>query len=159
MSDYTTEELQTIVKAPLLTGLSVALVDLGIISTAIEAAALSKQIAGSAQKYPNNSIIQAAFSEETLKSGKVKLEKPEVKPEDVESGAIIESAIAASNDAIQIVEGKATAEEVTQYKQFIYDSAVAVAEAAGSGLFGSGAVKVSEKEAAALGRLKTALAV
>ncbi|PZO40689.1 MAG: hypothetical protein DCF21_17800 [Leptolyngbya sp.] len=159
MSDYTTEELQIIVKAPLLTGLSVALVDLGIVSTAIEAAALSKEIAGAAQKYPGNSIIQAALSEEALKSGKVKLEKPEIKPEDVESGTVIDSAIAACNTAIQVVEGKSTAEEIAQYKQFIYDSAVAVAEAAGRGIFGSGSQKVSDREAAALDRLKIALAV
>ena len=158
MSDYTTEELQIIVKAPLLTGLSVALVDMGIVSTAIEAAALSKEIAGAAQTYPGNSIIQAALSEEALKSGKVKLEKPEVNPKDVESGAVIDSAIAASNTAIQVVEGRATAAEIAQYKQFIYDSAVAVAEAAGTGIFGSGSPKVSDKEAAALARLKVALA-
>jgi hypothetical protein len=45
MSDYTIAELQTLVQAPMMTGLSVAMVDMGIVSTAIEAAAMSKQIA------------------------------------------------------------------------------------------------------------------
>ncbi|MGF1567234.1 MAG: hypothetical protein ACFCVD_04030 [Nodosilinea sp.] len=157
MSDYTPADLQAIVKAPMMTGLAVAMVDMGIVSTAIEAAAMSKEIAGAAQKYPTNSIIQAALSEETLKSKQVKLEKPDIKPEDVESGAIVDNAIVDINTALQLVDGKAAAEEITQYKQFIYDCGVAVAEAAGSGLFGSGNPKISAQEAAALARFKAAL--
>jgi hypothetical protein len=157
MSDYTTTDLQTLVKAPMMTGLSVAMVDMGIVSTAIEAAAMSKQIAGAAQKYPANSIIQAAFSEETLKSRQVKLEKPDVKPEDVKSGAMIDGAIADINAALALVTGKASDAEIAEYKQFIYDCGLAVAEAAGTGLFGSGSNKVSVKEAAALERFKVVL--
>jgi hypothetical protein len=158
MSDYTPEELQTIVKAPMFTGLAVAMVDMGIVSTAIEATAMSKQIAGAADKYPDNSVIQAAFSEETFKSGKVKMDKPDVKPGDTKSGAVIDQAIEAINAAIAAIQDKATAEEVAEYKQFIYDCGQAVAEAAGSGLFGSGK-KVSAEEAAALDKLKAAMAL
>ncbi len=157
MNDYTTTDLQTLVKAPMMTGLSVAMVDMGIVSTAIEAAAMSKQITGATQKYPANSIIQAAFSEETLKSRQVKLEKPDVKPEDVKSGAMIDEAIADINAALALVAGKASDAEIAEYKQFIYDCGLAVAEAAGTGLFGSGSNKVSDKEAAALARFKVAL--
>jgi hypothetical protein len=157
MSDYTPADLQILVKAPMMTGLSVAMVDMGIVSTAIEAAAMSKQIAGAAQKFPANSIIQAAFSEETFKSGQVKLEKPDIKPEDVKSGAMIDNAIADISAALTLVESKASAEEVAEYKQFIYDCGVAVAEAAGEGLFGSGSNKVSAAEAAALAKFKMAL--
>ncbi|PZV00865.1 MAG: hypothetical protein DCF32_16935 [Leptolyngbya sp.] len=157
MSNYTTAELQTLVKAPMMTGLSVAMVDMGIVSTAIEAAAMSKQIAGAAQKYPANSIIQAAFSEETMKSGQVKLDKPDIKPEDVKSGAMLDSAIADISAALTLVEGKASAEEIAEYKQFIYDCGAAVAAAAGEGLFGTGSNKVSAAEAAALAKVKVAL--
>ena len=157
MSDYTTADLQVLVKAPMMTGLSVAMVDMGIVSTAIEAAAMSKQIAGAAQKYPANTIIQAAFSEETLKSRQVKLDKPDVKPEDVKSGGMIDEAIADINAALALVTGKASDAEIAEYKQFIYDCGLAVAEAAGAGLFGSGSNKVSAQEAAALERFKLAL--
>ncbi|NJL46504.1 MAG: hypothetical protein HC929_01970 [Leptolyngbyaceae cyanobacterium SM2_5_2] len=156
MADYTTEDLQAIVTAPMMTGLAVAMVDMGIVSTAIEAAAMSKEIAGAAQKYPANSIIQAAFSEEAMKSGQLKLEKPDIKPEDVQSGAVVDNAITTINVALQVLEGKATPEEIAEYKQFIYDCGQVVAEAAGSGLFGSGD-KVSDKEAEALARLKAAM--
>ncbi|MBW4462098.1 MAG: hypothetical protein KME47_17925 [Nodosilinea sp. WJT8-NPBG4] len=157
MSNYTTAELQTLVKAPMMTGLSVAMVDMGIVSTAIEATAMSKQIAGAAQKYPANSIIQAAFSEETMKSGQVKLDKPDIKPEDVKSGAMIDSALADISAALTLVDGKASAEEVAEYKQFVYDCGAAVAAAAGEGLFGTGSNKVSTAEAAALAKFKVAL--
>ncbi|WP_017302396.1 hypothetical protein [Nodosilinea nodulosa] len=156
MSNYTPAELQTLVKAPMMTGLSVAMVDLGIVSTAIEAAAMSKQIAGAAEKYPANSIIQATFSEAAMKSGDVKLDKPDIKPEDVKSGAMIDHAIADITAALAVVAGKASDTEIAEYKQFIYNCGTAVAEAAGSGLFGSGS-KVSAAEAAALDRFKTAL--
>jgi hypothetical protein len=156
MSDYTPEALQTIVKAPMFTGLAVAMVDMGIVSTAIEATALSKQIAGAAQKYPTNSVIQAAFSEAAFKQGQAKMAKPDVKPEDAKSGAIVDQAIDAINAALAVIKDQATAAEVTDYKQFIYDCGKAVAEAAGSGLFGSGS-KVSAEEAAALDKLKSAM--
>ncbi len=156
---YTGEELSTISEAPMMIGMAVAMVDMGIVSTAIEAAAMSKEVSGAAQKYPSNSIIQSVFSETAMKSGQIKMEKPDIKPEDVQSGAVVDKAIDAANAALTVVDGKATPEEITEFKQFIYSCAEAVANAAGSGLFGSGNPKVSDKEAAALAKIKAALAV
>jgi hypothetical protein len=159
MTAYTPQELNTIAEAPMMIGMAVALVDLGVFSTAIEAITLSQQLANVAQKYPSNSIIQSVFSEEVLKSGQNKMKKPDIKPEDVQSGAVVDHAIASANTALGIVEGKATPEEIHQYKEFLYACADAVAKAAGSGLFGSGSTKVSDKEAAALVKIKAALTV
>lgn len=159
MATYTNPELSTIAEAPMMIGMAVAMADIGIVSTAIEAAAMSKQIAGAAEQYPSNSIIQSVFAQEVLKSGAVKLEKPNLKPEDVESGAIVDQAIAAAHQALSVVEGKATPEEIREFKEFLYACGDAVANAAGSGLFGSGNPKVSDKEAAALAKIKTALAI
>jgi hypothetical protein len=159
MTNYTPQDLNAIAEAPMFIGTAVALVDMGVISTAIEAVALSKQLAQVAQKYPSNSVIQSVFSEEMLKSRQGKMSKPDIKPEDVQSGAIVDQAIAATNAALTAVEGKATPEEIDQYKEFIYACADAVANAAGSGLFGSGSPKVSGKEASALAKIKAALAV
>lgn len=158
MTDYTPQELNTIAEAPMFIGMAVALVDMGIVSTAIEAVALSKQLAQVAQKYPSNSIIQSVFSEERLKS-RPKMEKPDIKSEDIQSGAVVDHAITATNNALGVVAGKATPLEIDQYKEFIYACADAVANAAGSGLFGSGSSKVSDKEASALAKIKAALAV
>ncbi|MGL5080390.1 MAG: hypothetical protein ACRC8A_02775 [Microcoleaceae cyanobacterium] len=155
--NYTPEELTAIAQAPMMTGLSVAMVDMGIVSTAVEAAALSKQIAGVAEKYPNNSVIQSVFSMEALKSGRAKMQKPDIKPEEVQSGALVAKAIDTINSTVAMLNGKATPEEIQQYKEFVYACGEAVANAAGSGLFGSG-TKISEKEAVALEQFKTALA-
>lgn len=157
MTTYTAEELSQIATAPMVIGMAVAMVDMGVVSTAIEAAAMSKQVSGAAARYPQNSIIQAVFSDAAIKSGQIKLEKPDIKPEDVQSGAVVDQAIATANQALTLVEGKATPEEVAEFKQFIYACADAVANAAGSGLFGSGNPKVSPTEAAALSKIKIAL--
>lgn len=159
MATYTPEELSKIAEAPMMIGMAVAIVDMGIISTAIEAAAMSKEVAGAAAKYPNNSIIQAVFSEAAIKSGSVKMEKPDIKPEDVQSGAVVDKALAVVDAAVAAIGDKATPAEVTEFKQFVYACADAVANAAGSGLFGSGNPKVSDKEAVALAKIKAAFAV
>ena len=156
---YTPEELNTIAQAPMAIGMAVALTDVGIVSTAIEAVALSKELAGAAKKYPTNSIVQATFSEAVLSSGKIQRSKPDVKAEDIESGAIVINAIATVDLAIATIGTKATPEEITQFKQFIYACAEAVASAAGSGLFGSGDPKVSATEASALSKIKAALSI
>lgn len=155
-TNFTPDELKTIIKAPMMTGLAVSMVDLGLVSTVPEAAALSKEMAGAAIKYPNNTVIQSVFSDEAIKSGTVKVDRPEVKPEDVKSGKVVDDAIAAINSALALLNGKASSEEIAEYKGFVYDCAEAVANAAGSGLFGSGE-KVSDKEAAALTKLKAVL--
>jgi hypothetical protein len=156
MADYSAETLQAIIKAPMSTGLAVAMVDMGIVSTAIEAAAMAREIASAAERYPTNAIIQAAFAPEVMKSGQINLEKPDIKPAEVESGAVVDRAIADIEVALQAIGTTASTADINVYKQFIYDCGKAVAEAAGSGLFGSGN-KVSEKEAAALNRIKLAL--
>ncbi len=155
---YTDAELQKIAQAPFLTGVAVSMVDLGLVSSIPEIAALSSVLADAAFKYPNNSIIQAAFSEQAIKDGKFQLERLKVQPEEVKSGAIVDRAIDSISEAVTALSGKASDQEIVQYKEFIYSAAEAVAKAAGSGLFGSGE-KVSATENAALSKIKLALAI
>ena len=155
---YTTEELIKITTAPFLTGMAISLVDLGIVSSVTEVIALSSAIADSSMKYPNNTIIQAAFSKQALKDGTYKPENLTLKAEEVKEGMAVEKAITAINEAITIVQGKATEEEIKEYKEFIYSVGEVVANAAGSGLLGTGE-KVTEKEAVALTQIKAALAI
>ncbi len=157
-ANYSEQELSTVANAAMLTGIAVAMVDMGIVSSAIEAVAMTKEIVGATSKYPNNSIIQAAFSESAIQSGSTKMNKPDIKPEEIQSGAIVDKAIEAVNSAVSMLKDKATPAEIQEYKAFIYTCAEAVAKAAGSGLFGFGS-KVSDKETAALTKIKTALGV
>jgi hypothetical protein len=159
MTTYTSEELNTIVHAPMTVGMAVAVVDIGIVSSAIEAVVLSQQLVGAAKKYPNNSIVQAAFSDAVLGSGQIKHQKPDIQPEDVKSGVVVDRAIASVNRAVTAIGTKATPQEVIEFKQFVYACAEAVASAAGSGLFGSGDPKISPTEASALTRIKAGLGI
>ncbi len=157
IDNYTPDELATVAGAVMITGMAVALVDAGIISTAIEATAMAREIAGAAKKYPGNEIIQALFSEESVKKAKDNPPtKVEIEAEDLQPDTAVDTAIGKINDALAVLNGKATPEDVQQYKEFIYSCADAVANAAGSGLFGTG-TKVSDREAAALTKIKATL--
>jgi hypothetical protein len=149
---YTTDESKTVLQAVMMSGMAVAIADMGLVSTAIEMSALAKELVGATQHFPNNSIIQGVFSEDNLKH----LSAGEV-PKDITPDNAAGKAIEAINSATSLLSTKATPEEVNEFKKFIYTCAEAVANAAGSGLFGSGATKVSAQEAATLAQLKTAL--
>lgn len=151
---YTTDEAKTVTQAVMMSGMAVAIADLGLVSTAIEMSALARELVGATQHYPNNSIIQSVFSEEALKHN-----TPGEVPKDLTPENAADQAIAAINSATSLLSTKATPEEVNEFKHFVYTAAEAVANAAGSGLFGSGAQKVSDKEAATLAKLKAALGV
>jgi len=151
MSAYTPTELDTLRKPPMATGLAISIADGGIISTAIEFAAMLKKIKRGAQTYPSNSIIQAAFGKDS------NYDPPQNKPQDVQSDDLVDQAIERINAALAIVAGKANDAEITEYKQFIYNCGVAAAEAAGTGPFGRGSEKVSKAEATALEKIKAAL--
>jgi hypothetical protein len=138
MATYTPDELSAIANAPMSIGMAVAMADMGIFSSAIEAVALTKEIVGAAN---------------------IKRQKPDVTAEDVKSGAIITKAIASVDVAVSAIGTKATPAEVAEFKQFIYACAETVASAAGSGLFGSGDPKVSTEEATALAKIKVALSL
>ncbi|PSB20238.1 hypothetical protein C7B61_16385 [filamentous cyanobacterium CCP1] len=155
---FTPEELKTLAGSVMLSGMAVSMVDMGVVSTAIEANAMAQEVAGATQKYPSNAVIQALFSEEAVKqarsNGTMKLD---VKPEEMQPNLAVDTAVTKINEALVILNQKATPEETQEFKEFIYSAADRVANAAGNGLFGSGGSKVSDKEAAALAKLKAAL--
>lgn len=150
----TSEEKNKLMQAVTITGMAVAVADMGIVSTAIEAAAMAKAVVGAGQKYPDNALIQAVFSEESIKQGYGKEPTKELTPENA-----LTEAIATINEAVTLASAQVSPEEVQDYKQLIYDVADRVANAAGSGLFGSGKQKVSPEEQVALAQIKTALGI
>lgn len=157
LPDYSSDEIAKVAGAVMISGMAVAMVDMGVISTAIEAAAMAKEVSGAAKKYPSNTIIQSLFSEEAIEKAKIQgTSKVEIKAEDMKPDTAIDTANKAITEALAILGTKATPEEIKQYKEFVYSCAEAVANAAGSGLFGTGE-KVSPSEAAALAQLKVTL--
>jgi len=151
-ADYTDAEWKTLLMAPLACGFAVAMSDFGLISTAIEGAAMNKELAAATETYAGNELIQNLFK-------KADGTEP-VKLDPAELGNSAENATEKATgfiaEAIKILSEKSPA-ELADYKALCYSVSDRVANAAGSGLFGSG-TKVSEKEAALLAKLKTLLA-
>jgi tellurite resistance protein len=69
---------------------------------------------------------------------------------------VLDRALAEVDAAMALARSKADEASVKQYAELIVDGCVAVAEAAGKGLFGSGE-KVSAAEKATLERIRTHL--
>lgn len=149
---YTPEEANKVIKATTMSSIAVAIADIGIVSTAIEMTAMVKELVGAAKTYPNNSIIQAVFSDESLKKNSSGETPKNVTPENA-----TDLAINSINEALSILSLKSSPEEIQEYKKFIYSCADRVANAAGEGLFGTGKTKVSPKETVALDKLKATL--
>jgi hypothetical protein len=151
MATYTQEESASLIKAAVVTGMAVAIADLGIVSTAMEMSALTQEILNATQKFPGNSLLQAAFSEENIKKTASGTAPKDMTPENA-----VNLAVEAISQGL-VIAGSASPSEVSQYKELIYACGERVANAAGSGLFGSGSSKVSTQEAAVLTKIKAAL--
>lgn len=151
-ADYTDAEWKTLLLAPLACGFSVAMSDFGLVSTAIEGAAMSKELSEATKTYANNELIQTLFKKGEG-TEQVKIDPAELGSD---ANAAVEKATTYITEAVAILSAKAPT-ELADYKALCYGVAERVANAAGSGLFGTG-TKVSDKEAVALAKLKTTLA-
>ncbi|OKH40035.1 hypothetical protein NIES2119_03550 [[Phormidium ambiguum] IAM M-71] len=151
--EYTETELQILREAVLTSGIAVVMCEFTLISTPIEVATLAKELMKAAKKHPDNQLIETLFGETAGK----KQSKPKDKEIRVTPENALEIAIAQINQAINILQQKAPS-EIPAYQEFIYACASRVANAAGEGLLGTGN-KVSQKEAATLAKLKTALSL
>jgi membrane-bound lytic murein transglycosylase B len=153
--ELSADERNRLMGAPLAAALAVMTVDLGVFSSAQEALALGRELAGAAKRYADNPLITSLFDEEALRQG-IHPEKLQVSAEDVREGRVLDRALAEVDEAMDLARSKADEASVKQYAELIVDGCVAVAEAAGKGLFGSGE-KVSAEEKAALERIRAHL--
>jgi len=153
--ELSADERNRLMGAPLAAALAVMTVDLGVFSSAQEALALGRELAGAAKRYAENPLITSLFDEEALRQG-IHPEKLQVSAEDVREGRVLDRALAEVDEAMALARSKADEASVKQYAELIVDGCVAVAEAAGKGLFGSGE-KVSAEEKAALERIRAHL--
>jgi membrane-bound lytic murein transglycosylase B len=155
--DLTTEERNKLIGGPLAAAMAVMAVDMGIFSSAQEAIALGRQLAGAASRYASNPLIASLFDPEALKQG-IRPEKLQVSPEDLRDGKLLDRALAEVDGAVALARTKGDEASAQQYCQLIVEGCEAVAAAAGDGLFGSGE-KVSAAEKAALERIRQHLGV
>jgi membrane-bound lytic murein transglycosylase B len=153
--ELSADDRNRLLGGPLAAALAVMTVDMGVFSSAQEALALGRELAGAAKRYTGNPLIASLFDEEALRQG-IRPEKLQVTPDDVRNGRVLDRALEEVDVALALARTKADEASVKQYAQLIVDGCVAVAEAAGKGLFGSGE-KVSAEEKAALDRIRTHL--
>jgi membrane-bound lytic murein transglycosylase B len=151
------EERNTLLGGPLAAAMAVMAVDLGIFSSAQEAIALGKELSTAATRYADNPLISSLFDPEALKQG-INPDRPSITPDDIKGGKVLDRALEQVDRAMSLVRETCDAPTAQQYAQRIVDGCVAVAEAAGKGLFGSGE-KVSPEERAALDRIRQHLGV
>jgi membrane-bound lytic murein transglycosylase B len=142
---------------PLAAAMAMMAVDMGIFSSAQEAMALGRELAGAAGRYASNPLISSLFDPEALKQG-IQPQKLAVTPEDVRDGKVLDRALEEVDGAVALARAKGDAASAQQYCQLIVEGCEAVAAAAGNGLFGSGE-KVSTAEKAALDRIRKHLGV
>jgi membrane-bound lytic murein transglycosylase B len=155
--ELTSEERNKLMGGPLAAAMAVMAVDMGIFSSAQEAIALGRTLAGAAGRYASNPLIASLFDPEALKQG-IRPEKLQVSPEDVRDGKLLDRALEEVDGAVALARAKTDAASAQQYCQLIVEGCEAVAAAAGDGLFGSGE-KVSAAEKAALERIRQHLGV
>jgi hypothetical protein len=147
----TTDERLQLLSGPLAAATAVMAVDLGVFSSVREALALGEALSSAASRHADNPLIASLFSPESLRQG---LPRESVfTAEDVRAGTVLDHALERVDQALTLARTKVDAASAQQFAQLIVDGCVAVAEAAGKGLFGSGE-RVSPEEKAALDRIR-----
>ena len=151
------EEHDTLMGGPLAAAMAVMAVDMGIFSSAREAMALGRTLAGAAERYAGNPLISGLFDPEALKRG-VHPQTLAITPQELRDGKLLDRALEVVDRGVALARTRAEEAAVQQYCALIVEGCEAVAAAAGSGLFGSGE-RVSSAERAALTRLRQHLGI
>ncbi len=145
-AEFNAQEWQTIVEGPAIAGM--------IVVTAQRGGTIRESL-GMAKAYTE---ARRADGEPELLS-EVVAKPPSVEPRQFEDAATLRSeGLQRLRDAVALLEGRASAEEVEAFKRFALAVAERAAEATKSGgVLGIGGERVSEAESAALDEIATAL--
>ena len=120
-----------------------------------EVEVLRPLVTGAAEKYPKNSIIQAAFSMDAFGSNiRQFMFASHPNPSDLNAHAF-ESLKA----VLALISTRATPEEIKEYKSFIYMISETIAKASEDGSSGIDVKNINPKEKTALQQLKAALSL
>ena len=156
-ADFSTEEWQSIVQAPMAIGGLVTLASPAIGDAMKESMSVAKKIAELAQNTGNEELLGALAEEfksrATAKEAQLKIETRDPAAVKAQMLGVVQSAAAA-------IDAKAAPEEATKAKQWLYSLGEAAANAAKEGDFmGIGGQRVSPEEEAVLAEIKTALGI
>jgi hypothetical protein len=145
-ADFNAEEWSTLVEAPVLAGMRVVTAGRG--GTIRETMAMGKVYAAARQQHGESELLDNLVSS-----------PPTMDPQRVGSSGDVKGAVEQRlREAVGILEGKATAEELDAYRGFVVTLAEAVANAHKEGGFmGVGGTPVSEDERRALDEIAATL--
>ncbi|MGI8460272.1 MAG: hypothetical protein ACR2OC_01365 [Solirubrobacterales bacterium] len=145
-ADFNAEEWSLVIEAPPIAGLVVITAQRG--GTLRESISLGKAYVEAREQHGNSELLDAIVAE-----------KPEMQPKKYGSAEELrEGGLAKVREAVELLEEKATSEEVDDYKKFVVSLADRAAHAHKSGGFlGIGGDEVSESERAAMDEINAAL--
>lgn len=144
--DFTQEELEMLMDAPFLIGITVSDADVNGASSSRELEALLKACGDAREEYPDNPLIQEVIGNIHWLSD---MDEPEDDPEEV---------LEHFRNVAKILDEKRPGNEGAEFKKFLIGIARKVASAYGENFLGMGA-KVSIREAAMIEKLENALGI
>lgn len=152
-ADYTAEEWQVLMQAPMLTALNViAASPSGPVGVVQEMLAVTKAVLDSVEPAPGHELVAAVAAEFKETKGEAAIMKG-LKAEELKSRSL-----EGSRQVAALLDRKATPEEAAAFKQWLTEMARRAAEAAKEGGFmGIGGTQVTEAETAALHEVNEAL--
>jgi hypothetical protein len=156
-ADYTEEEWAQLLQAPVSVGMLIITSDIGVTSMVGEMKGMFKGMMEQPVADGAQDLVGSLLEDIKVKSeNKEKMEMPDTKGKDAEAvkGEMLQSL----SDAASLVDAKCGEDEAVGYKQWLMGVAQSTAEAGKEGGFlGIGAVRVSDKEKAAMKEISDVL--
>lgn len=158
-ADFTTEEWQNLLKAPLAVGAIITMASFSLGDAIFESLSVGKKL-GELVKEASDDTLMAALAAE-YKGGRnadVKQAMESLRKDSRDPAVVKAELLGDVQSAATAVDAKASSQEATQFKQWLYSVGEAAANAAKEGDFlGIGGQKVSPEEKNALDEIKLAL--
>ena len=154
-ADYTTEEWNILLTAPPNAATYVITADLSVMGALKEMKALGKALKKPSAPAAAQGLVDALVADIQEKTKN----KESVETQEVQEGEDAREFVRQGlQGAADLLDAKCSPEEAAGFKQWLLDVAESVAEADKEGShFGSGGVRVTEKEKAALAEIKSTL--
>jgi hypothetical protein len=156
-TDYTEEEWELLLQAPVSVGMLIITADIGVTSMGKELKGMFKGMFEQSVDEAAQDLVGSLLEDIKAKSeNKEKMEMPDTKDKDAE--AVEQELLQSVREAASLVEAKCDSAEAVGYKHWLMGVAQGTAEAGKEGGFlGIGAVRVSDKEKAAIEEISQTL--
>ena len=154
-TDYTVEEWNQLIVAPMMAGMSIIYADLSMKGFVTEGKAMKNAMQKTPADAPEQELVTSLVAD--IKAKPSDFWKSETKKISMKNDEETAVALQQISDTAAMLDGKAGAEEAAAYKQWVLFVAQTVAEAAKEGGLFSKKVLVSDKEKARIEEIKQAL--